>query len=417
MGTASADMIIYYRPPGDGGSSSKQGRSAYLVGDFGHVMIEIVNRETGANTYLDFWRGDAKEGFKNPLLTNERRGQHYSVRIPIDASQERRMVEALRERLRSSDTYAVTGSPRTCVSGVEDVLRAGGFPVGDPTRWFTDTPAEFWQSLRGFAAENPEMFVGGRESGPQCLPEDVSDQNYSEDQATHVSLISRLDALQGGAQIQIQQSGPGQQPPLDNTTAPPEPITNQTPPNANTTDETGAEIFVGVSDTNLGEPTGDGGQPSDLGDGGAFGSGFDDLPLIAASEAMSFAPIDMSFPPLDVNSIPGVDDGGLSQVVDDGGGSWATDSGMNAFESSLPGDIPEVYAAAIDIAGEIGELADLGVSSDTGGQDAMSGDIASFDPGSDTGLAEMIDLGADGGGGSFDAGFTDDGGASGGADV
>ena len=178
-----ADLIIYYRPAREGKpDSSHRGGIRAALTDFGHVFIEVVDRATGVRTYLDYWTEKNNEGVYNRNLTQERRGEHHAVTIPITSEQEAKLLSAIQQRILGSDQYQVTGNPRTCVSSVEAVLHAAGFNVGDPTDWMTDLPSTFWQKLRDFARNHPEMFEGASQRGPASLPED--NDNFTDQDTT-----------------------------------------------------------------------------------------------------------------------------------------------------------------------------------------------------------------------------------------
>jgi hypothetical protein len=137
-----AEAIVYFRDA-QGGSSGSMGSN-----DFGHIFVEVINRESGRSDYYDFWMGPRGQGILNDQLTDERREAHWQTHLEISPQAADRMLQEIESHRLESTQYHPSGideifdAKNTCVSGTMAVLEAGGIHVTDAI-----TPAGLWEGL------------------------------------------------------------------------------------------------------------------------------------------------------------------------------------------------------------------------------------------------------------------------------
>jgi hypothetical protein len=162
------DITVYYRAP-SGGTT-----------DFGHVMLGVLNQDTGKTAFIDFYPKSGTNalglgaGTFNPGDMAERgqqnaNGQFASLTIQTNPEQAQALIDAITkmENGQAPDFSAFLGM--NCTTLVQDALKDLGLDYGD------QSPSSFWQDVWGHysqdALDNPfKVFLtapqkGGRDYG------------------------------------------------------------------------------------------------------------------------------------------------------------------------------------------------------------------------------------------------------------
>ena len=162
------DITIYYRAPSGG------------IRDFGHVMVGVLNQDTGATAFIDYYPKNGTNflgmgaGTFNPGDMSERgaenaSGQFASLTIRTNPEQAQALIDAITkmESGQAPDYSAFLGA--NCTTMVEDALKDLGLDFGD------QSPSAFWQHAWGkysdaalnnpFKAFLPAPQAGGRDYG------------------------------------------------------------------------------------------------------------------------------------------------------------------------------------------------------------------------------------------------------------
>jgi len=146
------DITIYYRAPSGG------------VADFGHVMLGVLNQDTGKAAFIDYYPKNGTDalgrgaGTLNPGDMSERgqqnaNGQFASLTIQTNPEQAQALIDAITkmENGQAPDYSAFLGA--NCTTIIEDALKDVGLDFGD------QSPSAFWQDAwRNFsdaALDNP----------------------------------------------------------------------------------------------------------------------------------------------------------------------------------------------------------------------------------------------------------------------
>jgi len=136
------DITLYYRAP-SGGST-----------DFGHVMLGVLNQDTGRTAFIDFYPKGGTDalgrgpGTFNPGDMAERgqqnaNGQFASLTIQTNPEQAQALIDAITkmENGQAPDYSAFLGT--NCTTMIEDALKDLGLDFGD------QSPSSFWQHAWG----------------------------------------------------------------------------------------------------------------------------------------------------------------------------------------------------------------------------------------------------------------------------
>ena len=139
------DITIYYRAPSGG------------VTDFGHVMLGVLNQNTGKTAFIDFYPKGGTDalgrgpGTFNPGDMGERgaqnaEGKFASLTIQTNPEQAQALIDAITkmENGQAPDYSAFLGT--NCTTLIEDALKDLGLDYGD------QSPSSYWADL--FASQS-----------------------------------------------------------------------------------------------------------------------------------------------------------------------------------------------------------------------------------------------------------------------
>src|ERR1700720_589466 len=196
---STANLTVYYVPPGGIGSAVDLGTTVPEITPFwhspsiaGHIFIELSDSATGVDKYFDFNPRDPNvkslpwpvgPGWVNPSLDDGTRSDAESISIPLTAEQEQRVADAIDSHFLSGEPWVL--SVNDCAVGVKSILEAAGIdvpevPVLGPSGGVEGEvwPGLIFNYLMELNNENSPLLEGSVVRDNQSLPGNSVDTNF-----------------------------------------------------------------------------------------------------------------------------------------------------------------------------------------------------------------------------------------------